>query len=824
MTKTINLPTPGARAARSRNRFAAVVASATLALATLTAGSAEAATWNVPGDFATIQAAIDDAGVVNGDTINVAAGVYGEFSAPVNDAIQVTKELSIIGAGSGDGTGSELRPGAGAEANNAVVRILASNVTLRGFRVDAKSGLDAVTQQIYTHGVYSIGTSGDISNVTIDDVFVLGAGKGFEVNNVNGLNLTGSGCDTSVSDYKNTKTQCFRLVDSDNVAISNSTAGNGPGHAYNMVGFQGAVSASLDNVTMTSDGTQAYSQYIFAQPVGYCCDPGTQQYTYGNVTMEGSDIGIFISDNPGSYTTADFAVTLTQNAGTSITFTNINIPMQRSGLGEVIGLNDFVCANSIPHRVTIGTQESYFLSNADAVAYQTANGGTVDAVVCAVCGDGVVESGEQCDDSNTDAGDCCSATCQYEAAGSTCGSQSDTDCDNPNTCDATGTCLDNFEPITTECRPVNGVCDVADFCDGSGSCDPDAFVSAGTECRANDGDVNSRGFICDPAESCTGTGADCPADVVSGSNIVCNGGSGNANGGSVCDPADYCTGVAGESCPANTNLEPLGTVCRAALGECDFEELCSGIAEAECGTDQVIANGTACYTDPVIADSGGATPDPANPCPSGDCQCSDGLCVTASATASINLEAGTVKLRTAKAPNKPNGKAAIRGAKLKDIIYPETDNAAFAAILNEMTQPAPAISLQLLIEDVAGAAPDTAEFRALRSFDRCDLRRSQKRDKWKCYPAGGQGTMTITTNYDTVESDYTIGATLKKQPQSETGDGGLGLGVKVTIFTDQFYQAAPQGALGASECETKGDNNEQLLCGVGYPGPFVGRK
>ncbi len=84
--------------------------------------------------------------------------------------------------------------------------------------------------------------------------------------------------------------------------------------------------------------------------------------------------------------------------------------------------------------------------------------------------------------------------------------------------------------------------------------------------------------------------------------------------------------------------------------------------------------------------------------------------------------------------------------------------------------------------------------------------------------------MTITTNYDTVESDYTIGATLKKQPQSETGDGGLGLGVKVTIFTDQFYQAAPQGALGASECETKGDNNEQLLCGVGYPGPFVGRK
>src|SRR5262249_27678621 len=42
------------------------------------------------------------------------------------------------------------------------------------------------------------------------------------------------------------------------------------------------------------------------------------------------------------------------------------------------------------------------------------------AIVGACCGDGVIEPGEQCDDGNTDNGDCCSATCQFEPAGTTC--------------------------------------------------------------------------------------------------------------------------------------------------------------------------------------------------------------------------------------------------------------------------------------------------------------------------------------------------------------------------------------------------------------------
>ena len=38
----------------------------------------------------------------------------------------------------------------------------------------------------------------------------------------------------------------------------------------------------------------------------------------------------------------------------------------------------------------------------------------------AVCGDTVIDVGEQCDDGNTVNGDCCSSSCQYDASGAPC--------------------------------------------------------------------------------------------------------------------------------------------------------------------------------------------------------------------------------------------------------------------------------------------------------------------------------------------------------------------------------------------------------------------
>jgi hypothetical protein len=52
-------------------------------------GAASGATWNVPGDFATIQAAVNAA--TNGDKIVVAAGTYAE-------AVTINKVITVEGA------------------------------------------------------------------------------------------------------------------------------------------------------------------------------------------------------------------------------------------------------------------------------------------------------------------------------------------------------------------------------------------------------------------------------------------------------------------------------------------------------------------------------------------------------------------------------------------------------------------------------------------------------------------------------------------------------------------------------------------------------
>ena len=89
----------------------------------------------------------------------------------------------------------------------------------------------------------------------------------------------------------------------------------------------------------------------------------------------------------------------------------------------------------------------------------------VPTAVQAVCGDQVLDPGEDCDDGNTSDGDCCSATCTFQAAG-----QGTPDC-----CNATGGCRagqicaggcfmpeDNCELSPTGCNCISpGVCPLA---------------------------------------------------------------------------------------------------------------------------------------------------------------------------------------------------------------------------------------------------------------------------------------------------------------------------------------------------------------------------
>jgi len=115
----------------------------------------------------------------------------------------------------------------------------------------------------------------------------------------------------------------------------------------------------------------------------------------------------------------------------------------------------------------------------------------------ASCGDA---SDTDCDNPDTcDGNGVCHSN--LEASGTACGDLTDSVCDNPDSCNGAGVCLPNYEPVTTMCRPPAGECDMTEFCDGSGSCPADAFKPASTAC----GDATNT--TCNGADTCDGDGS-----------------------------------------------------------------------------------------------------------------------------------------------------------------------------------------------------------------------------------------------------------------------------------------------------------------------------
>jgi cysteine-rich repeat protein len=84
----------------------------------------------------------------------------------------------------------------------------------------------------------------------------------------------------------------------------------------------------------------------------------------------------------------------------------------------------------------------------------TGNGGAFQQVNCArppVCGNFVVEPGETCDDGNRQDGDCCSATCTSDPAGTACPGNGDL-C-TPGLCNGSGACLHDNQCVD---EPLDG--------------------------------------------------------------------------------------------------------------------------------------------------------------------------------------------------------------------------------------------------------------------------------------------------------------------------------------------------------------------------------
>ncbi|MBI5533374.1 MAG: hypothetical protein HY898_11710 [Deltaproteobacteria bacterium] len=183
-----------------------------------------------------------------------------------------------------------------------------------------------------------------------------------------------------------------------------------------------------------------------------------------------------------------------------------------------------------------------------------------------------------------------------------------------------GACAHAAGNAGVTCRGAAGECDVAESCNGSlPTCPGDVFKVNGTACT-DDGlvctlDQCSAGVCahpagnagitcrtangeCDVAEACNGTSTTCPTDGFKGNGTPCT------------DDGLLCTV---DQCSAGACVHPagnVGTICRAAQGECDVAEACDG-ASTTCPANGFKADGTTCTTD-------------GNPCTLD--QCGSGVC------------------------------------------------------------------------------------------------------------------------------------------------------------------------------------------------------
>ena len=102
---------------------------------------------------------------------------------------------------------------------------------------------------------------------------------------------------------------------------------------------------------------------------------------------------------------------------------------------------------------------------------------TVPTISLQMCGNGIVETGEDCDPGKGNSSPCCDST--------TCKFTNNAVCD-PKSSDC---CADScqFAPSTQVCRPARDVeCDTQEMCSGTGStCPKDHTTPDGTSCGVN---------------------------------------------------------------------------------------------------------------------------------------------------------------------------------------------------------------------------------------------------------------------------------------------------------------------------------------------------
>ncbi len=254
----------------------------------------------------------------------------------------------------------------------------------------------------------------------------------------------------------------------------------------------------------------------------------------------------------------------------------------------------------------------------------------------AVCGDGVVEMGETCDDGNSAPGDGCSGVCQIEpgyscpVAGQSCVKiwvcgngviDPGETCDDGNTTSNDG-CSSTCQVETgwmCSGGTVRGAMGDGGTAVDSGAVDASAPVSKCVEDRCGDGIVEtSAGEACDDGNNVSGDGCSSTCQVEPGwscptpgaSCVAAKCGDGVIAGAETCDDGNA---VLGDGCSSTCQVEP-GWVCPSPRTKCVAASCGDGIVAGNEQCDLGAGNGpstgcsSTCTLEPGFACSNAGTP------------------------------------------------------------------------------------------------------------------------------------------------------------------------------------------------------------------------
>jgi cysteine-rich repeat protein len=236
-----------------------------------------------------------------------------------------------------------------------------------------------------------------------------------------------------------------------------------------------------------------------------------------------------------------------------------------------------------------------------------------------------VEEGEDCDDGNTEAGDCCGPDCLFEPPGASCDRLF---CYEEETCNGAGFCgggtarscddgvgctLDQCDEFADACyhTPDDWVCRDASHCNGEEVCDPEAGCLPGEVVVCDDGDICTDDWCSEASDSCqyTHDESNDPSCAVA----VC--GDGLVQGEEECDDGNA---LGGDCCGSDCRFEGAGSPCDDGL-YCGVQESCDGAGSCGDALPRDCDDGVACTLDSCSEyyDSCVHTPD--------DAPCDDGL-------------------------------------------------------------------------------------------------------------------------------------------------------------------------------------------------------